>query len=149
MDELLMRSKVITFFLTVLGLAVMATSVSAENLVQVTPESMNFGQVKQGEKAIARFQLLNTGTQAVTIQWMEFSQPGLIAQVKPQIEAGSSVEVLVNWDTSKFAGDIEGQITLGLNDPQNPEIVLTLSGAVIPAEIPPEPETPVNGEVLD
>ena len=55
----------------------------------------------------------------------------------------------MNWDTSKFIGDIEGQIILGLNDSQNPEIVLTLSGVVIPADIPSEPETPVKEEVLD
>ena len=134
------KSCVIAVFLTIFCLAVTTASVSAENTVQVTPEFGNFGQVKQGEKVIARFQLLNTGTQALTIQWMEFSQQGLIAQVQPQIGAGSSVEVLVNWDTSKFMGDIEGQITLGLNDPQKSEIVLTLSGTVLPAtETPPEP----------
>ena len=126
------KSRVITFILTIFCLAMTTASVSAKNTVQVTPELGNFGQVKQGETAIARFQLQNTGTQALTIQWMEFSEQGLIAQVKPQIGAGSSVEVLVNWDTSKFMGDIEGQITLGLNDPQNPEIVLTLSGTVVP-----------------
>ena len=128
------KSRVITYILTLFSLAVMTASVSAENLVQITPEFVNFGQVEQGEIAIARFKLLNEGTQAVTIQWMQFSEQGLVAQVKPQIGVGSSVEVLVNWDTSKFTGDIEGQITLGLNDPQNPEIILTLSGTVIPAK---------------
>lgn len=128
------KSRVITYILTIFSLAVMTASVSAENLLQVTPESANFGQVEQGETAIARFQLLNAGTQAVTIQWMEFSKPGLIAQVQPHIGVGSSVEVLVNWNTGDLSGDIEGQITLGLNDPQNPEIILTLSGVVIPAK---------------
>ena len=85
----------------------------------------------------------------VSIQWMEFSEQGLIAQVQPQIGVGRSVEVLVNWDTSKFTGDIEGQVVLGLNDPENSEIVLTLSGVVIPADIPSEPETSVKEEVLD
>jgi len=144
-----MRARAVALVLTAFSLLLIVAPVSAGSLIQITPDFVNFGQVNQGETAIARFQILNTGTQVLTIQWMEFSKPGLIAQVKPQIGVGSSVEVLVNWDTSNFTGDIEGQVLLGLNDPQNSEIVLTLSGVVIPADIPSEPETPVKEEVLD
>jgi hypothetical protein len=57
------------------------------------------------------------------------------------IAAGSSVEILVNWNTSDFTGDIESQVTLGLDDPQSPEVVLIYTGIVIGAnEITPEPE---------
>jgi len=140
------KSRASAFILTIFCLATLAACVSEEPLIQVVNNPVDFGQVKQGETAIARFQLQNTGTQALTIQWMEFSEQGLIAQVKPQIGVGSSVEVLVNWDTSKFMGDIEGQVLLGLNDSQRTEIVLTLSGVVIPADIPSEPEIPVKEE---
>ncbi len=149
-NQLSMHTKAVAFFPIVFSLVVMAASVSAENLVQVTPEFVDFGQVEQGEIASARFQLRNTGTRALSIQWMQFSKPGLIAQVNPQIGVGSSVEVLVNWNTDNLLGDLEGQIILGLNDPQNTEIVLTLSGTVIPAiEVILEPEIPVGGGVRD
>ena len=136
-----MRIKTTVLVLALLSLVGVTTSACAANPVQVTPESVNFGEVVQGETAIARFQLHNTGTQAVNIHWMEFSSPGLVAQVSPHIAAGSSVEVLVNWKTSGFSGGIEGQIALGLDDPQNPEVVLTVSGTVIPAE-QNTPDTP-------
>lgn len=128
-----MCAKSIAFVVIVFSLAVMAASVSAGDLVQVTPDSVNFGQVEQGELAVARFQLQNTGSQALTIQFMEFSKPGLIAQVNPYIGVGSSVEVLVNWKTGNFSGDIEGRVVLTVDDPQDSEIVLHLSGTVIPA----------------
>ena len=128
-----MRIKTIAYIFTLLSLIGVTASDCAENLLQAIPESASFGEVVQGELAIARFQLKNTGTQAVNIQWMEFSSPGLVAQVSPHIAAGSSVEVQVNWKTANFSGDIEGQITLGLDDPQNPEVVFTVAGTVIPA----------------
>ena len=128
-----MRTRANALILIMFCLAVVAAPVSAGSLVQVTPESVNFGQVKQGDLATASFQLLNTGTQALSIQYMEFSKPGLVAQVNPHIGVGLSVEVLVNWKTGNLSGDVEGQVVLTLDDPQHPEIVLPLSGTVIPA----------------
>jgi hypothetical protein len=133
MKGVFVRFRAIAIFLTVFCLAVFAVPVTAEDVVQVTPDSVNFGQVKQGELALAKFQLLNTGTQAVTIQFMEFSDPGLIAQVNPHIGIGSPVEVLVNWKTGNLSGDVEGQVVLSFADPQYPAIVLPLNGTVIPA----------------
>ena len=124
-----MHTKTIAFVLA--AICLMATSVFAESRVQVIPESVNFGQVKQGEIATAQFQLQNTGDQSVSVQWMQFSKPGLIAQVQPNIGAGSSVELLVNWNTAELMGDLEGEIALGLDDPENPEVVLKVSGTVI------------------
>jgi hypothetical protein len=133
MKGVVLRTRSIAIFLTVFCVAVFAVPATAGNVVQVTPDSVDFGQVKQGELAIARFQLLNTGSQALTIQFMEFSDPGLIAQVKPHIGIGSPVEVLVNWKTGNLSGDVEGQVTLSFDDPQYPEIILPLNGTVIPA----------------
>ena len=141
MNGVYMRTNIIVYILLVLSLVLITTSACAGKPVQVAPESVNFGDVEQGDVAIARFQLHNAGTQALTIQWMEFSKPGLVAQVNPNLAAGSSIEILVNWNTSDFTGDIEGQVTLGLDDPQNPEVVLTITGTVTPAtDVPPEPE---------
>ena len=126
-----MHTKILSFVLAAASLMVTATSVCAGSLVQAIPESFNFGQVKQGEHVVTQFQLHNTGTDTVAIQWMDFSDPGLVAWTKARIAAGSSVEVSVNWNTSKLSGDLEEQITLGLDDPENPEVVFKVSGTVI------------------
>jgi len=126
------KTRAIATFLSVFGLAVSLPAVYADSPIQVIPDSADFGEVEKGQLAGARFRLHNTGTKAVTIRWMDFSNPGLIAQVKPNIPAGSSVEVLVNWNTEQLEGDITGTIVLGLDDPENPEAVFTLNGTVLP-----------------
>lgn len=123
-----------TFIFAVFSLLFTISPVFAESRIQVVPDSFDFGRVKKGDLAIAKFQLKNSGTTAVTIQWMEFSEQGLVAQVSPRINAGQSVEVTVNWNTSNFEGDISGNVVLGLNGPDNPEVTFTLSGTVIPGD---------------
>lgn len=134
-----MYFKILSFALVASSLLLTATSVYAGPSVQVVPGSFNFGQVKQGEQAVTQFHLRNTGTDAVSIEWMDFSDPGLVAWTNSRIAAGSAVEVSVSWNTSKLSGDVDGQIALGLSDPENPQVTFTIKGNV----------TPVNGKVLD
>ena len=129
---MLIKVRLFTTIFAIFSLLLSASCVFAEPRIQSIPDSFNFGQVNKGDLAIARFQLKNSGATAVTIQWMQFSEQGLTAQVSPRINAGQSVEVTVNWNTSSFEGDISGSIVLGLNDPEYPEITFTLSGTVIP-----------------
>ena len=110
----------------------LATTVAADALVQVTSNSVDFGEVKQGEVAVAKFQINNVGTSTLTIEFMEFSTQGMSANVKHKTAAGSSTEVMVTWNTSGLSGQVHGETILTVNDPQNPEIVLVVSGTVIP-----------------
>jgi hypothetical protein len=119
-------------FCLVFGLTNLLPDVHADSSISVIPDSANLGKIEQGQLAATRFQLHNSGTRKVTIRWMDFSSPGLIAQVKSIIPAGSSVEVLVNWNTSQLEGEISGTIVLGLDDPENPEVSFTLKGTVVP-----------------
>ena len=122
------RTSVLSIFCL---LAFMVTA-SADALAEVASNSVNFGQVKQGETATARVQLTNAGTEPLTIQFMEFSMPGMSAQVNASINAGSSTEILVTWKTSGLSGEVKGETVLTVNDPQNPEIVLIITGTVVP-----------------
>ena len=130
----LKRSKIFakTLFLSGLCMLTLTITAFADTSVQVDSTSMNFGQVKQGETATAKFQLTNAGTKQLTIQFMEFSMPGMRAQVKARINAGSSTEILVTWNTSGLSGEIKGETILTFDNPNNPEIVLTLTGTVVP-----------------
>ena len=118
--------------LSTLCMLALTVATSADALVEVASSSVNFGQVKQGETVSAKFQITNAGTKPLTIQFMEFSTPGMRAQVKPRIDAGSSTEILVTWNTSGLSGEIKGETILTFDDPNNPEIVLTITGTVVP-----------------
>ena len=111
-----------------LALTVIACS---DAVVQVASNTTNFGQATQGEAVTAKFQLSNAGTEPLTIQFMEFSMPGMSARVQPKINAGSTSEILVRWDTSQLEGEVNGKVILTLDDLQNPEIVLLVSGTVV------------------
>ena len=121
-----------TSVLSIFCLLALTVTASSDALVEVASNSVNFGQVKQGETASAKFQLTNAGTESLTIQFMEFSMPGMRANVKAKINAGSSTEVLVTWNTSGLSGEVRGETILTFNDPQSPEIILTLKGTVVP-----------------
>jgi len=121
-----------TSVLSIFCLLVLTVTVSADAVVEMVSNSVNFGQVKQGETATAKFQLANAGTETLTIQFMQFSMPGMRANVKAKINAGSSTEILVTWNTSGLSGEVKGETILTFDDPNNPEIVLTLNGTVVP-----------------
>lgn len=121
-----------TSVLSIFCLLALTVTAFADALVQVDAASVNFGRVNQGETATAKFHLTNAGTKPLTIQFMEFSIPGMRAQVEARIDAGKSTEILVTLDTSGLIGDVKGETTLTFNDPQNPEVILTISGTVVP-----------------
>ena len=130
----LKRSKIFakTLFLSNLCMLALMVTAIADASVQVDSTSVNFGQVKQGETVSAKFQITNAGTKPLTIQFMEFSTPGMRAQVQPRIDAGSSTEILVTWNTSGLSGEVKGETKLTFNDPKKPEIVLTITATVVP-----------------
>ena len=119
-----------TLILGIYCFLALTVTASADALLQVASDTVNFGQVKQGEIVSGKFQVSNTGTEPVTIQFMEFSMPGLRASVQPKINAGSTNEILVSWDTSQLEGEVNGKVILTLDDLLNPEIVLVVTGTV-------------------
>jgi hypothetical protein len=123
-----------TLVLNVAGFLALATPVAAGSLIMAEPEAVDFGQVSQGDPVAVTFQLYNTSSNPMMITFMDFSMPGLVAQVNPRLKPESSSEVLVRWDTSSLSGDVQGEVTLEFNGPENLEIVLTVSGSVVSNE---------------
>jgi hypothetical protein len=102
--------------------------------------SFDFGSIPQGQTVTARFVLENSGDETLAVERMEFSMPGLAARVKQRLEPGEATTVEVTWDTAKLRREVEGSLTLYLNDPSMPQLVLRLSGIVDPAiEFLPKP----------
>jgi Protein of unknown function (DUF1573) len=108
--------------------------------VTVGETSFDFGSVPQGQAVTARFALENSGDEPLLVERMEFSVPAMVARVKQRLEPGETTTVEVTWNTDKLRREVEGSLTLYLNDPALPQLVLRLSGAVVPTiEFLPRP----------
>lgn len=100
----------------------------------------NFGRVAQGEVVTQTFRLRNEGDSPLLIQQAKFSMPGMRIRVRQQLAPGESVELTVQWDTRGYSREVEGQTLLRLNDPAQPQVVLTSIGEVqAPIEVLPQP----------
>lgn len=100
--------------------------------VSVGETSYDFGIINQGQLVTSSFSVGSIGTEPLLIERIEFSMPGMNARVKQHIEPQEKTQINVTWDTSRFRREIMGQATLYLNDPAMPQIILSLSGTVIP-----------------
>jgi hypothetical protein len=120
------RLTVLLFLIFASPLAVAGASVVAE------PTVLDFGYVSRGEPVVSEFVLRNETASSRLIQFMDFSIPGLVAQVSPRIEPGEAVSVRVRLDTSEYTGNVEGKITLLFDDPDRTEVVVTVKATVEP-----------------
>lgn len=120
--------------------AIVSGPLAASPKLTVGETSFDFGNIPQGQPVTARFALENSGDEPLVVERMEFSMPGMDARVKQQLDPGATTTVEVTWDTAKLRREVEGSLTLYLNDPALPQLVLRLSGTVVPAiEFLPKP----------
>jgi hypothetical protein len=106
----------------------------------VKEASHSFGRVARGSVLSGSFVIENVGSIPLTIDRMEFSSPGVRARVAQSIAPGSSAKLVVDWDTANYTRDAEVQVALQLNDPESPQVVLTLTSFVVsPIELDPVP----------
>ena len=102
--------------------------------------SHEFGRVPRGTLVARTFVLRNLGAAPLRIEGMQFSMPGMRARVASTIEPGASTELKIEWDTSHYTREAEGQALLLLNDPDRPRLAITLTGFVVsPIEVDPVP----------
>ena len=104
-SKIITKASAISMF-CLLGLT---TNVLADASAQVASNTVNFGQLKQGELAVAKFEMRNVGTNTLTIEFIEFSTQGMRANVKQKTAVGSSTELIVTWDTSGLSGQVHGE----------------------------------------
>ncbi len=99
--------------------------------VSITPESFNFGTIKQGEKVNYTFKLTNQGKTPLIIRKIR-SSCGCTA-VMPQekiVKPGKSTELKVTFDSTHKKGAQNKSITVITNDPKNDRKVLWVRGNV-------------------
>lgn len=97
----------------------------------LAPETAyDFGTVKQGTKVAHGFAIHNSTPVPVTIQGLEFSMPGMTARFAPLIAPGLDRNIAIEWDTSRVAGEIEGQAIVHFVDKSRAPVTLRLTGVV-------------------
>jgi len=128
------------------GLILAAFTLLSPAKASVAPEASfntlnsDFGTVKQGQTIIQTFTVTNKGDAPLKIDKVEFSMPGMKARIRQNILPGQSADLKIEWDTSRFVQQVQGQALLFLNDKKQPKVLLTLTGTVTsPIEILPYP----------
>ena len=104
--------------------------------------SVNFGKVIQGSSVEPEFVVKNDGSAALQIQKVNMTGPIKIVVTKmpSHIAPGAEGIIRLKLDTSKINGEIDGEISVSLNDPSLPEAQLELRGQVVgPIELSPMP----------
>jgi hypothetical protein len=116
-----------------LAVAPLSAAASTDAPRAVFPSAVyDFGTVKQGQEIAHTFILRNEGTEPLKISHVGLSERGIKGKFKARIEAGEEIEIPYVWDTSQVKREVEGKITLYLNDPDQPQVTLVLKGVVVP-----------------
>jgi hypothetical protein len=114
----------------------MLTSLSFAQLLQpklaIQQTSFNFGDIKQGDIVSHDFILSNSGGDLLKISNVTASC-GCTAAVpeKKELAPGESTNLTVKFNSSRRLGRQQKTIRVYSNDPQNPEMLLTITGVVV------------------
>jgi len=100
--------------------------------VVVPATSHEFGIVKQGARIAQVFTVRNEGTDNLTLELVQLTQPGMTARFKPEVAPSAEGTIRLEWDTAQVKGPVEGTAILRLNDPVRPEVQFVLRGTVQP-----------------
>src|SRR5881296_1753202 len=107
----------------------------------------DFGKAVTGAVVEHGFALKNTGTTPVKIQSLRKTSPLVIVPAAAEIAAGETAVLRFKLDTAGLTGPYNGAIQLTLNDPSQPEVVLSFEGQVVPTvEVSPMPALFVAGQ---
>ena len=104
--------------------------------------SVNFGKVIQGAPVEPEFVVKNNGSAVLQIQKVNLTAPVkvLVTKMPSQIPPGSEGVIRLKLETTGIEGEINGEVSVSLNDPSLPEAQLELRGKVVgPIELSPLP----------
>jgi len=104
--------------------------------------SVDFGKVIQGSPVEPEFVVRNSGSAPLQIQKVNLTAPlkVLVTKMPSQIPPGSEGVIRLKLETTGIEGEINGEVSLTLNDPSLPEAQLELRGKVVgPIELSPLP----------
>ena len=119
-----------------LFIILMLTSLSFAQLLQpklaLQQTSYDFGDIKQGDVVSHDFILSNSGGDMLTISNVTASCGcTAAAPEKKELAPGESTNLKVSFNSARRQGKQHKTVTVFSNDPQNPEMKLTITGVVV------------------
>lgn len=100
--------------------------------ISIDPMMKDAGTVAKGEKIEAVFNVKNNGTQDLVISEARPSCGCTVASFDKTIKPGQTGKITAAVDTKNFNGPITKSVTVVSNDPENPQIALTIKALVKP-----------------
>jgi uncharacterized protein (DUF58 family) len=118
--------------LLLVPLALIPGPASGQNARLVTPETAEFGEVREGETVSGVVRFVNQGSAPLQIQRVQASCGCTTTQASStRIAPGDTARVDYSLRTRGFRGIVRKSITVYFADPKEPSLHVTLSGTVI------------------
>ena len=115
--------------------------------IEVTPLTVDFGKTPVGATSTRMLKLRNGGTFRLKAQNFQTTAPFGTANDPIELLPGAEAEVALTFTPDKV-GPIQGTLTFETNDPEAPEVTVTLAGEGIEAAVSVEPPAVDFGEVV-
>jgi len=107
--------------------------------ISVEPMMKDAGTVAKGERIEAVFMVKNSGTQDLTITDARPSCGCTVASFDRLVKPGQTGKITAVVDTKNFSGPITKTVSVISNDPENPQLALTIKAIVKPyVEVAPQ-----------
>lgn len=107
--------------------------------ISIDPMTKDAGTVAKGERIEAVFAVKNNGTQDLTISEARPSCGCTVASFDKTVKPGQTGKITAAVDTKNFNGPITKSVTVVSNDPENPQLALTIKAIVKPyVEVAPQ-----------
>lgn len=117
------------------ALTVSASPAAADGSPHISIDNavFDFGSIAQGSPVEHLFTVNNTGTEPLKIERLNPSCGCTAATLSAQtVDPGNSATIRAVFDTAGFQGYKVKTVRVYSNDPQQPSVVLTLKGSVVP-----------------
>lgn len=118
--------------IALVSLILLATTLSAKPVLKFKNQAFDFGEANAGAVLDIRFEFENAGTDMLKIDRV-IPSCGCTATAlaKKEYKPGEKGTITAKFNTSGYSGPVIKSITVTSNDPESPEIRLSLSGTVL------------------
>ena len=107
-----------------------ATQLQNAPAISLDRQIIEAGKIKKGEKKTYQVKLTNNGKSKLLIRKIESNSPQVTFDAPKEINASTSANLTITYDSSGQNGEQNRSITVITNDPKNAQIILRLKAEV-------------------
>jgi hypothetical protein len=123
-----------------------AADVRAHPLIEVKELEYNFGKIMEGTEVEHEFIVKNAGTADLNIEDVRVDCGCTAVSFDPKISPKGEGKLKMKVSLKNYAGKVEKKATIRSNDPQTPELVVSVQGTVVPfIEVKPSADIVFRG----